>query len=78
MQELLIAIFSSGSLTGVFTWFFTRKTTQKTERIAAKSSELDNVEKAVEIWRNLAENLEKRVADLQEEIHALRMELAQK
>lgn len=75
MQEIVITLLSSGSFFSLITWVFTRKSTQKTERIAAKKSELDNTELAVKIWRDLAQDLRAEIKDLKEEVHELREEL---
>jgi len=46
--------------TGGITWFFTRKK----QHAEIKASELDNVEKAISIWRELALDLGKKVEEL--------------
>lgn len=66
MNEFLLITLPS-VLTGFLTWFFSRKK-QKAE---VTTNELDNVEKAAKIWRELSEDLEKR---LKEEIRELREE----
>lgn len=52
---------------------------KKTERKKAQADlsgvELDNVDKAVRIWRGLAETLEAKVDELINEIHELRAEM---
>lgn len=59
-------------LTALLGWYLTRKK-QKAE-VAA--SELDVVEKAITIWRRMAEDLGKQVEELRNEVHALRTENA--
>ena len=49
------------------TWFFSRKK-QKTE---VESSEIDNVEKAITIWRQIASDLEGKFSALQTQVYDL-------
>lgn len=54
-----------------FGWLFGRRK-QKAE---AQSSELENVEKAVAIWRQIASDLEGKFTALQTEVNQLRKEV---
>lgn len=56
----IITWFVSSVLTGVSTWFFSRKKQAK----EVEALELDLVERAVKIWREMSEELKKRVDDL--------------
>lgn len=63
--------------TAAITWFFARKK----QAAEVKTNELDNVEKAIVIWRGIAEDLGKKVdmltakcEVLSQEIDALRKE----
>ncbi|WAC40578.1 hypothetical protein [Pedobacter sp. SL55] len=64
------AIFSFAS--GLGTWFLTRRK----QKADVAASELDVVEKAITIWRRMAEDLGKQVEELRNEVHALRTENA--
>jgi len=93
MLEIILAIVGSGSLTGVISWIFARRKNlaeaQQSEAQAAMS-ELDVVEKAIKIWREMSEQLtqelersrclieglKKQVDTLAEENQALRLEVA--
>ncbi len=66
LSDLLLIIVPS-LITALTTWFLSRRKYQA----EAKSNELDNLEKAVKIWRELSEDLEKR---LKTDIHQLRDE----
>ncbi len=44
---------------------------RRKNRADAQGSELDNVDKAVSIWRNLAQDLEKKIEELEGKIKAL-------
>lgn len=55
VQNFIIATATAG-----VTWFFSR---QK-QRAELKTAELDNVEKAIHIWRSIAEDLGKKVDEL--------------
>ncbi len=63
---LLIVVLPS-LMTAVTTWIFSRRK----YRAETQTNELDNVEKAARIWRELSEDLEKRMKD---EIRELRSE----
>jgi len=58
MNDLLLIVIPS-LLTGTTTWLFSRKK----YRAETTGNELDNVEKAAKIWRQLSEELEKRLKD---------------
>lgn len=58
----------SAAGSSLVTWFFSRKKQQA----ETKASELDNVEKAVEIWRKMAEDLKGEILENKEENHKLR------
>jgi chromosome segregation ATPase len=66
MNDLLLIVIPS-LLTGTTTWLFSRKK----YKAETTGNELDNVEKAAKIWRELSEDLEKRLKD---EIRELRSE----
>ncbi len=61
MSEVLIGGTAS-LIAAVITWFFSRKK----QSAEVESTELDNVNKATSIWRELAEDLKKQVDDLRE------------
>lgn len=44
---------------------------RRKNRADAQKSELDNVDKAVSIWRNLATDLEKKIEELEEKIRVI-------
>lgn len=57
---------------------------RKKENVEIKGSELDNTEKAVKLWREMAEELKKQVDELSgkvdnlmTEVHSLRLENAE-
>lgn len=57
---------------------------RKKENVEIKGSELDNTEKAVKLWREMAEELKRQVDDLSQkvdtlmsEVHSLREENAE-
>lgn len=54
----------SGLAVGLAPWLYTLRK----ENQGVKNDELDNVQKAVEIWRNLSQELEEKVRMLQEKI----------
>lgn len=62
VQDFIIATATAG-----VTWFFSR---QK-QRADIKTAELDNVEKAIHIWRSIAEDLSKKVDELTDKCEAL-------
>lgn len=68
-QEFLMIIFTAigAGLTKGIDWFFNRKKV-KTE---VDSSELDNVEKAITIWRKVAEDMEASMNKLELKIDTL-------
>ena len=66
MNDILLVSLPS-AFTAIVTWFLSRRK-YKAETTA---NELDNVEKAAKIWRELSEDLEKRLKD---EIRELREE----
>lgn len=55
----------------VITWWFSRKK----QDAELKASELDNVEKAISIWRELAQDLGKKVEDLSNRCELLSSEI---
>ena len=68
---------STGILGALITWLLGKKK----EEALTKASELDNMEKAVRLWREMAEELKKQVDDLSDkvdnlmqEVHSLRLE----
>ena len=63
--------------TGTMAWLFTKKKQDaetKVTEATAHTSELDATEKAVAIWRSLAQDLKKEVDDLRNLILDLRTE----
>lgn len=71
VETIVTAIGSAGG-GGFFGWFFTRKKTNA----EAKSSELENVEHAIKIWREMSEQLKKEVEDLKLELKEVRADQA--
>ena len=66
-----------GAATGAITWLFTRKKQNaetKVTEATAHTTELDAIDKAVGIWRNLAQDLKKEVDELRTLISELREE----
>lgn len=61
----------SAAGSSLVTWLFSRKKQQA----ETKASELDNVEKAVEIWRKMAEDLKAEIRENREENNKLRQQL---
>jgi predicted RNase H-like nuclease (RuvC/YqgF family) len=74
MTELLLIIIPS-AMSSAITWLITRRK----NTAEAESSELDNVEKAIKIWRELSTDLETRLRNdiqrLREENSNLRIEI---
>lgn len=72
MKEIIISLASGGVAYKVLEYLFKRyfrtKTQIKEEEAKALGSELDNVEKAVNIWRQLNEELVKKVEVLEQKI----------
>ncbi|MFZ4705471.1 MAG: hypothetical protein ACOYMF_05630 [Bacteroidales bacterium] len=66
MNETLLLIFFS-TVTGTVTWYSARRK----NNADADHSELDNVSKAIKIWRELSEDMEKR---FKEEVDELKKE----
>jgi len=66
---IIIALFSSIA-TGLGSWIFARKK----NAAEAKSVELENVSKAVEIWREAAENLNAQLKIYTEQYEKMRQE----
>lgn len=62
LPEILTAIISA-----FVAWFFARKKNEA----EANSLELDNVDKAIAIWRKLAQDLEAKIALLTKKIEEL-------
>jgi peptidoglycan hydrolase CwlO-like protein len=74
MEPDLTWVYSTLSAAGVasVTWLFSRKK-QQAETV---QTELDNVQKAVEIWRQTAEDLKKEVEQLRAEVKELQKVVA--
>jgi chromosome segregation ATPase len=77
VETLLTAAAGTGG-GGFFGWFFTRKKSNA----EAKGSELENVEQAIKIWRELAEEnkreniqLKKEMADIKQQLEEMRSDL---
>lgn len=66
--QLLISAVSGGVLTSIITISAQRKNAMA----RAKSSELDNTKKAIEIWRSLAKELEQRLDKSEIEIEEIK------
>ena len=66
MDDFLLVVVPS-FITALTTWIFSRRK----YKAETQTNELDNVEKAARIWRELSEDLEKR---MKEEIRELRNE----
>lgn len=64
-QQVLIPTLASG-LTALTTWFFARKKMAS----ETKASELENVEKAIEIWREMAESIEAKMKEMEAEMQS--------
>lgn len=64
----------SGLAVGLAPWIYSLRK----ERQEIKNSELDNVQKAVEIWRNLSQQLEEKVKLLQEKIERIEISFQEK
>lgn len=54
-------------ITAVITWFFTRRK----QNAEIESNEIDNVEKAIKIWRDMSEGLKHQIDNLKKEISNL-------
>jgi len=66
IKEILITIIAS-TLTGVLGWMAGRK-----KNIAqTRSIELENIHKAIKIWREMAEKFEVRTKDMEDQIEKL-------
>jgi DNA-directed RNA polymerase subunit M/transcription elongation factor TFIIS len=63
------------SLVSSLSVYFIMKRKRKAD---AQGTELDNVEKAVSIWRELSQGLEEKLKDLQEQMDTLRVEQKKK
>jgi peptidoglycan hydrolase CwlO-like protein len=74
MNELTIVLFLAVPLGSIITYIFTRRK----NRADARKSELDNVDKAVSIWRSLAQDLEKEIKDLRQEVEDIRTQQQEK
>jgi predicted RNase H-like nuclease (RuvC/YqgF family) len=70
MTEILLITVPS-AITSIVAWFLARGKYQ-TE---VQGSELDNVEKAIEIWRRMAEELKNEVVMLRREASELRQKV---
>jgi len=71
---------ATGALGAFISWIFGKRK----EDVEVKGSELDNTEKAVKLWREMAEELKKQVDELSgkvdtlmQEVHNLRLENAE-
>ncbi len=68
MQDIIISLISSGGVASFFTWLLTR-------RRVGKKGELDNVEQAIKIWRQIAQDLQSEIDNLKKEVQQLTAEL---
>jgi hypothetical protein len=62
-SNLFATLFSGGIV-----WLFTFKYVKRKAKAEASGLELDNIEKAVNIWRSLAQTLEKRVDSVEAQL----------
>lgn len=69
--EIIAAVISGGVLTKTIDYLFNLKKNKagtRKEEAQAESLELDNVDKAVKIWRQLSEEQTKKVEQLQKKV----------
>lgn len=66
LDKVVIAALS-GIAVGLAPWLYSLKK----EKQVTKACELDNVQKAVEIWRNLSQELEEKVKVLEGKIQCI-------
>lgn len=74
MNDLLISFLipsATSGVTALITWTFARKKLNQ----ETKATELDNVEQATKIWRELAEDLKSQVDELKAEMSGLKDEV---
>lgn len=71
MNELIISNIISPIVVGLSTWLLT----VKKYKAEAKTSELTNVEHAIRIWRELSEELTKKLDDREKAIEGLKSQL---
>lgn len=72
MGDIIIAVLSSGAVTGLVGWILARRK----NTADAQKSELDVVEQAIKIWREMTEDLKKEVEASRAENAVLRKEIA--
>jgi hypothetical protein len=72
-KELLVALI--GLITAVLSGSLTYIWTRRKYMVETKSTELDNIEKAVSIWRNLTQKLEEGQAALKLEVDQLHKQM---
>lgn len=70
MNETLISILS-GVITAVPTTVITYMATRKKSKAEASGSELDNVEKALNIYRNMVQDLSAKCRELEAQVERL-------
>lgn len=70
-MHIIISAVSGGALAQFFTLIVQRKKTVA----EVKTNELENVEKAIVIWRSMAEDLKREVIELRQEVKYLRTKL---
>jgi peptidoglycan hydrolase CwlO-like protein len=63
---------AGAAATAVWSWFRQRKR----DAAEIKTAEIENVEKAIEIWRNLASDMRKQVDELKAEVKQLSSEVS--
>jgi DNA primase large subunit len=71
MGEIIFAILSSGTITGLVGWILARRKNMAD----AQKSELDVVEQAIGIWREMTEEFKKEIDALRAENALLRKEI---
>lgn len=76
--EVIGIVASSSVLTTIGGWFFGRRMNNaeaKKSEAQAKGNELDNVEKAVKIWRDLADELKTEIETWQHKVEELTVKI---
>ena len=68
MNEAIITLIVTSIIGPMLTWFLTRRRYSADTKLA----ELDSVEKAISIWRKLAEDLGKELKAVRDEVMNLR------
>ncbi len=77
MREFII-LFLTSIFGGSASWLFFVKPKRKKAIAEAKGTELDNIEKAISIWRKLFEESEKRLLSKQDQFERTQKEHSKK